>query len=156
MNRSDAKPYMKVVFGRENGEKTLAEIIKINPKRAKCRTLEHRGWGRGSTPGTIWNVDYNLLRPATQAEIGGAGSGPVAPEVLPVPLGDEIRLAGHHWLAEYTYDGHFLGFRVLQWQPAVKLWCHSGQSAMGRSAGVTGNWRYCQPCPMPELKLPSF
>jgi hypothetical protein len=52
---------MKVYFGRENGEKTLAEVIKMNPARAKVKTLEQRGHGRGSTPGSVWTVAYQAL-----------------------------------------------------------------------------------------------
>lgn len=55
---------MVVEFGRENGEWTKGEIVKINPSKAKVRTLEVRGNGRGSQPGTVWSVPYSLMRPA--------------------------------------------------------------------------------------------
>jgi hypothetical protein len=54
---------MVVEFGKENGEWTKAEVIKINNKMAKVRTLETRGNGRGSQAGTVWSVAYSLMRP---------------------------------------------------------------------------------------------
>lgn len=56
---------MKVVFGRGNGEQTLGEIVKINPTKAKVKTLESRGNGRGSEVGTVWSVPYSLMQPAS-------------------------------------------------------------------------------------------
>lgn len=55
---------MKVVFGRGNGEQTLGEIIKVNPSKAKVKTLESRGNGRGSMVGAVWTVPYSLMKPA--------------------------------------------------------------------------------------------
>lgn len=55
---------MKVYFGRHQGEKTLAKIIKCNPAKAQVETLEERGRGRGSYVGAVWNVPYSLLTPA--------------------------------------------------------------------------------------------
>lgn len=55
---------MKVVFGRGNGEKTLGEIVKVNPTKAKVKTLESRGSGRGSDVGSVWTVPYSLMSPA--------------------------------------------------------------------------------------------
>jgi hypothetical protein len=60
---------MRVVFGRGNGEKTIGEIVKINPAKAKVKTLEARGNGRGSVPGTVWNVPYELMSPEGVAMI---------------------------------------------------------------------------------------
>ena len=64
MTIQEAKVGMKVMFGRENGEKTLGEIVKVNPSKAKVKTLENRGNGRGSVPGTVWSVPYSLMVPA--------------------------------------------------------------------------------------------
>jgi hypothetical protein len=62
---------MKVYFGRKNGQKTLAEVIKLNPTRAKVKTLEQRGQGRGSAIGSVWNVAYEALTAApTDAKPG--------------------------------------------------------------------------------------
>lgn len=55
---------MKVYFGRDDGEKTLGEIVKLNRVKAKVKTLETRGSGRGSGVGTIWGVPYTMITPA--------------------------------------------------------------------------------------------
>lgn len=60
----EAKVGMKVVFGRGNGEQTIGEIVKVNPTKAKVKTLEIRGNGRGAMAGAVWNVSYNLMKPA--------------------------------------------------------------------------------------------
>lgn len=60
----EAKVGMKVVFGRGNGEQTLGEIVKVNPSKAKVKTLETRGNGRGSMVGAVWTVPYSLMKPA--------------------------------------------------------------------------------------------
>jgi hypothetical protein len=59
MLRTDARIGQKVYFGRTNGEKTLGEIIKLNPKKAKVRTLEDRG--RVHIAGEVWGVPYSLM-----------------------------------------------------------------------------------------------
>lgn len=56
----------KVHFGRPNGEKTLGEIIKLNPSKARIRTLEDRG--SRSVAGVVWTVPYSLIKPAEGAE----------------------------------------------------------------------------------------
>ncbi len=53
-----------VFFGRPNGEQTKGEIVKVNRKTFKVRTLEERGNGRGSGTGTIWTVARSLCKPA--------------------------------------------------------------------------------------------
>ena len=73
MHIDDVKVGMQVVFGRENGEKTLGEVVKINPKRVKVRTLEDRGqrlynahgqYARPRSPaGALWNVPACLMEP---------------------------------------------------------------------------------------------
>lgn len=52
----------RVLFGRPNGEKTLGEVIKVNGKSLKVRTLE----GRGSRDlvGQVWRVAASLCQPA--------------------------------------------------------------------------------------------
>lgn len=52
----------RVIFGRPNGERTLGEIVKMNPSKAKVKTLE----GRGALPnlvGVVWGVPYSLMTP---------------------------------------------------------------------------------------------
>lgn len=55
---------MKVMFGRPNGDQTLGEIVKKNPRKAKVKTLQSRGNGRGSEAGSVWTVPYSLMTPA--------------------------------------------------------------------------------------------
>lgn len=59
----EARVGMVVEFGRENGEWTKGEIVKINPAKAKVKTLEARGAGRGGFAGALWSVPYSLMRP---------------------------------------------------------------------------------------------
>lgn len=62
---------MIIEFGRQNGEKTRGEVIKMNPKMAKVRILEARG--RNSGEGAVWNVGYSLM---TEVEYGTTGHNP--------------------------------------------------------------------------------
>lgn len=64
MNRNDATVGMKVYFGRANGEKTLGEIVKINSKNFKVKTLEGRGTQRSYRVGSVWTVPPALCTPA--------------------------------------------------------------------------------------------
>lgn len=84
---------MKVMFGRGNGEQTLGEVVKVNPTKAKVKTLEDRG--RSSMAGTVWTVPYSLMKPAGVAFIDELNSMPPlrldsADQPLPVymPYGD--------------------------------------------------------------------
>jgi hypothetical protein len=61
MKREDCQVGMHVYFGRDNGAKTFAVIMKLNRDTAKVRTLEKRGSGRGSAIGSIWNVAYSMM-----------------------------------------------------------------------------------------------
>lgn len=70
----------RVLFGRPNGEQSLGEVMKINSKSVKVRLLENRGDGRGSTPGSVWNVAKGLCRPVES----GAGSASATPAAAPV------------------------------------------------------------------------
>lgn len=69
MRIEDCKIYMKVYFGRTHGEKTLGEIIKINPTKVKVRQLESRGTSKDHPIGTIWTVATSLLTPANQGVV---------------------------------------------------------------------------------------
>lgn len=84
--RNDFKLHQKVYFGRPNGEQTLGQIDKLNPTKAKVRTLEDRGNGRGASVGAVWNVPYGLLRPADPEAKPGEPAPPVPkPPLLYVP-----------------------------------------------------------------------
>jgi hypothetical protein len=51
----------RVLFGRGKGEKTLGEVVKVNRKNLKIKTLESRGRSRGgSKVGAVWNVPPRL------------------------------------------------------------------------------------------------
>ena len=67
MERSEGKIGMKVYFGRRNGEKTLGEIVKINSKNFKVKTLEERGVRRSHRVGGTWTVPPSLCEPAEGA-----------------------------------------------------------------------------------------
>lgn len=69
--------------------------------------------------------------------------------VEPVPPAAHQPYAGHHWLREYSYDGHSMQTLCLQWQPNAKKWCRSGEVATGRDIDTRG-WQYLEPCPMPS------
>ena len=61
MSPLDARVGMKIVFGRENGDQTLGQIIKVNRAKAKVQILESRGNGRGSSVGSVWSVPYSMM-----------------------------------------------------------------------------------------------
>lgn len=75
MLREAARVGMKVYFGRRRGEKTLGEIVKLNDKSAKVKTLEDRGRSDRHFIGQEWGVPYSLMEPAE----AGATATPAAP-----------------------------------------------------------------------------
>lgn len=77
---------MKVVFGRGNGEKTLGEIVKVNPTKAKVKILEARGNGRGSEVGSVWTVPYSLMTPSGVAFIDELNAMPPMPSIPDQPV----------------------------------------------------------------------
>lgn len=77
MLREDCEIGMVVEFGRENGEWTKGEITKLNRMKAKVKTLEQRGNGRGSHVGAEWGVPYSMMRP-----VGGKTTS-IADEPIP-------------------------------------------------------------------------
>jgi hypothetical protein len=77
---------MKVYFGRKHGEKTLGEVVKVNPKKAKVKQLEDRGSIRDYPIGTMWTVPFSLMEPADPTAIPKAplfGSVPVTAPPVP-------------------------------------------------------------------------
>ena len=81
MLRENARIGMKVYFGRRNGEKTLGEIVKLNPTKAKVKTLEERGRSDRHFVGQEWGVPYNLMEPADGATVE---LGKMLPQSAPV------------------------------------------------------------------------
>jgi hypothetical protein len=50
----------RVMFGRSHGEKTLGEVVKVNQKSLKVKTLEARGTKRAHRIGGVWRVPHTL------------------------------------------------------------------------------------------------
>lgn len=65
-----------------------------------------------------------------------------------VPPGHHARLGGHHWLQEVDFDGRVMDTVVLQWNPGVQRWSHSGNVGTGMYVDTKG-WKYLAICPMP-------
>lgn len=61
----EARVGMVVEFGRQGGEWTRGTIVKVNRAKAKVKTLETRGTGRGSFVGSEWSVPYSMMRPVS-------------------------------------------------------------------------------------------
>ena len=59
---------MKVMFGRRNGQQTLGEIIKVNPKKLKVKQLESRGVYKNHAIGSIWGVPKSLCTPVNASK----------------------------------------------------------------------------------------
>ena len=56
MLTSDFRKGEMVLFGRNNGEKTLGRVDKVNRKRLKIEQMESRGMYKSHKVGTIWTV----------------------------------------------------------------------------------------------------
>lgn len=78
MQRNELSIGDRVIFGNPRGEKTLGEIVKLNPKKAKVKLLEDRGTKRVSRAGAIWTVPYGGISLAPE---GRAPQEKVDPEV---------------------------------------------------------------------------
>lgn len=68
----DFKLGERVMFGRDGGEKTLGEIVKINRSKFKIRQLESRGTFKSHAIGTIWTVPPSLCAKTANAPAGFA------------------------------------------------------------------------------------
>ena len=71
-----------------------------------------------------------------------------------VPPKRYLRQAHHHWLQALDGDGRaiFAPF-VMQWQPAVGNWCHSGQAATGSGIELRRkDTVYLCACDMPDIE----
>lgn len=73
----------KVRFGRKGGMQTLGEVVKVNPKKLKVKTLEDRGNGRGSIVGALWTVPPSLCVKV---------DGDTTPAPVPTPVSAPARL----------------------------------------------------------------
>ncbi len=51
---------MIVMFGRKHGQKTMGEVVKINPRRLKVKQLEGRGRSVNHAIGQVWTVPPSL------------------------------------------------------------------------------------------------
>jgi hypothetical protein len=69
-------------------------------------------------------------------------------QVEPKPPGHHSRLGGHHWVQHIDFDGREHEVVVLQWNPGVQRWSHSGNVGTGIYVDTKG-WKYLRPCPMP-------
>lgn len=67
----------------------------------------------------------------------------------PTPGSFHQRIAGHHWLEMFDFDGRSGGVVVLQWNPGAQRWSHSGLVATGHYID-TSNYKYVKPCLLPE------
>lgn len=47
-----------VVYGRRNGQKTMGQIVRVNPSKYKIKQLEARG---AHPVGTVWGVPESLI-----------------------------------------------------------------------------------------------
>lgn len=69
----------RVMPGRNQGEKTLGEVVKINRKSVKVKILEDRG--SRSKAGQVWSVHPELITAVP-------GDFPRRPRPAALPLGD--------------------------------------------------------------------
>lgn len=69
---------------------------------------------------------------------------------IPKPSGNELRMANHHWLDHYDYDGHYFGRVILQWCPVAQKWAHSGMVGTNSYVHVTEYWKYVCKQEIPE------
>jgi hypothetical protein len=77
----------------------------------------------------------------------------------PIPIGRELKMAGHHWLKNNPRlsgsadEGHFM---IAQWSPTQLCWYHSNEIATyARPLGKMAHWEYVQAIPVPENFVPS-
>lgn len=76
---NDFKKGDRVLFGRDNGEKTLGEVIKVNRTKLKVRQLEARGTHRNYPVGTVWTVPPSLCEHSSESGSDSSSPSPVVP-----------------------------------------------------------------------------
>lgn len=69
---------------------------------------------------------------------------------IPKPPIHHIKNAEHHWLDIFDCDGHYFGRVILQWNPGIQLWSHSGNVGTGMYVPVNEYWKYVCYQSMPE------
>jgi hypothetical protein len=87
MIHADCYVGMRVYFGRGQGQKTLGVVEKLNPTKAKVRTLEERGNGRASGVGVVWSVPYSMMAAAPGEQNRTTHVAPRREEPIPQFLG---------------------------------------------------------------------
>lgn len=126
----------KVYFGRPSGEKTLGEIVKLNPTRAKVKTLTGRGSHRQS--GTVWSVPYSLLSPAEPAQSPQPG---LAVTDLVLTMASKVE-DGKRWHGDDKYaerrDHYFAGTVAVNGR-AIPIKVHL-MTCDGSIRGTEGQW----------------
>lgn len=68
----DFKVGEQVYFGRTFGEKTLGEVVKVNPAKLKIKQLDTRGSYKSYPVGTIWMVPPGFCSKVSNSEIAPA------------------------------------------------------------------------------------
>jgi hypothetical protein len=84
-----------VIFGRQQGEKTLGTVTKVNRKTVKVRQEESRGMRKAHKVGTIWTVPYpsSVIRHATPEEaarLEDKGTTPGSTRQVPTSVPSQI------------------------------------------------------------------
>lgn len=105
MRREDGHKGMKVYFGRSNGEQTLGEIVKVNPKNFKIKQLEDRGVQKHHATGKVWSCPPSLCTPADEAS-------PQAPTQHPEPTGRKLPRGTHYVKWTATEDVVFTNIKA--------------------------------------------
>ena len=88
MDHSQMRVGMQVLFGRSHGERTLGEVVKVNPARVKVKQLDVRGSIKSHPVGTIWTVP-----PALCHRVVADGAAPMAPVVRLAPAASSVHEA---------------------------------------------------------------
>lgn len=142
---------MQVRFGRDNGEKTVGTVIKMNPTKAKVQILEQRGNGRGSVPGATWNVPYSLMEPAD----GEVPAAPLAKVPLPFTPFDSITnhlicavndIYGALSPENLSCDGELSRAQVQAKYSRLQRQLKGCFAALGREVSECEAYAYCEQC----------
>lgn len=130
----------KVMFGRENGEKTLGTIVGINAKSVKVRQDEARG---GRPVGTEWRVHPSLVSPVD----GVAAPAPAASPAVTRRAEDAVMrdiLNAYSDLSpeNLTCDGELRGRAVATRRAAINRRLAALQAELGRRVSEDEAWHW--------------